>query len=209
MRIPMTALAILLIAGTAIAQPFCGHCNGPCRLDGAGHGHGGGFFAGPGPHAEQRGQFWEQERRPEKMVEAFRLYKLTEYLELDEDQTAKIYPRMAEMKTLREEHHQAMQEKLEELRELLAAEKPEVKKAAALAREIQDSKNQMHDKMKKLEDGLFDVLSPEQQAKFVLFQHKFREHLERAGRRFERMHDGQGMEGDAPPPPAKRRSRRN
>ncbi len=122
---------------------------------------------------------WQGKRDPGKMTEAFRLYKMTEYLELSEEQTAKVYPRIAANKKQSEEHFELMKEQMNKLRELVEEEK--WGKAAKLSEEIHAIKVE-HMAARNAEHlEMISLLSDEQQAKFMLFEHRFKRHLKKMG----------------------------
>jgi Skp family chaperone for outer membrane proteins len=167
---------------------------GPLPGEEPGFGHGGpGFGPGGGPLPGEG-------RRAHQMVEAFRLYRLTEYLALTETQTAKIYPKLAEMQRVREEHMEAMREKMDALAEMLEADKVQADKAAGQAREIRDLQSEHFTRMHALEGDLMGMLDQEQQAKYVIFESHFQKHLNRVARRLENVREdlGQVREGAGP-----------
>lgn len=134
---------------------------------------------------------WRQHKNPREMTEAFRLYKLTEYLELSEDQTAKIFPLIAAHKKAREEGREAMNEKMDSLRELVDEEK--WGEAAKLADAIQDLRAEHMKRMQKEQSELRKLLSDEQRAKFALFDQRWDLHLKEMGEKVKRF---KGPRGD-------------
>lgn len=124
----------------------------------------------------KRGKAWEG-RPPREAIEAFRLYKLTEYLELDEDMAAKVYPRLAAIDAKRDEFAKARREMMKELREMMSKDKPNYSKAAGLAEKIRGLRIENHQRMEQLHDELFGLFNDEQKAKFVLFQTRFERRL--------------------------------
>lgn len=142
------------------------------------------------PHGKRGAPGWRQHRNPKEMTEAFRLYKMTEYLELSEEQTAKIFPRLAAIKKQQEEHMERMKATMKDLRELVKEE--EWTKAAKLAEEVHAMKAEHMAAMLKAHGDLATLLSDEQRAKFMLFEHRFSRHLKQMG---ERMKGGKGSGG--------------
>jgi Spy/CpxP family protein refolding chaperone len=137
---------------------------------------------------------WQGKRDPGKMTEAFRLYKMTEYLELSEEQTAKIYPRIAANKKQSEEHFEQMKEQMKKLRELVDEEK--WGKAAKLSEEIHALRIEHMDARNAEHLEMMSLLSDEQQAKFMLFEHRFKRHLKKMG---EQMRGPGGPDGSGGP----------
>ncbi|MBC8366068.1 periplasmic heavy metal sensor [bacterium] len=156
----------------------------------------GAAFAQPPGRKSWRGEN-ESERPPREMIEAFRLFKLTEELELTEEQTTKIYPILAELNNSREESQKAMREKMKELRDLLDEEKVDDRSAAKLALEIHDMRYENHEAHHKVQTRIMDLLDDGQKAKFVLFDQMFERHLHNVK---ERMHDRRDGEGRPGPP---------
>jgi len=164
---------LILIAGLALAQP-------------------------PGPRPWMGGQDFD--RPPQEMLEGFRLFKLTEELGLSEEQTAKIYPLLAEMNKQRDEHREAMREKMKQLRDLVDGDKSDTRKAAKLAMEIHDLHMEMFKGKHAKQGQLLDLLDDGQKAKYILFDQMFERHLKDVK---ERMHErfggkGPGARGGAP-----------
>lgn len=174
----LTLAALLLAAATvAMAQP-----RGP---------------RGPkAPCAPERP--WQGKHNPREMTEAFRLYKLTEYLELTEDQTAKLFPRMAAARKVHEEGMDNVREKMKELRRLVKTEK--WSEGAKLAAEIHAMRGEAMQKHHEAMGDLMKLLTDEQRAKFALFEQRFQGHLQRVGERMHARaplpHGAPGMPGD-------------
>ena len=173
------AAFLLMAAATAMAQP------GPRR-------------AGERP--------WRGKQNPREMTEAFRLYKMTEYLELSEEQTAKLFPRLAAARKAQEEGMGKVQEKMKELHQLV--KKEDWAKGAKLAEEIHALRGEQMRKHHEAMGDLMKLLTDEQRAKFALFDQRFQGHLQRVGERMHAqhpgamdmrgMHDGMGPHGRTP-----------
>lgn len=147
----------------------------------------------------QRGEHpWRGQRNPKEMTEAFRLYKMTEYLELTEEQTAKIYPRIAAMKNEREEHGKQVKAKMKELRELVKEEK--WSKAAKLADALHEMREQQMTAAHAAHGELMELMTDEQRAKFMLFDQRFNRHLRQVGEKMKGRSGGpDGRPHDGPP----------
>jgi Spy/CpxP family protein refolding chaperone len=145
---------------------------------------------------------WRQMKDPREMTEAFRLYKMTEYLELTEDQTAKIFPRMAALRKAQDEAMDQIRDKQKELRELV--DKEDWSKGAKLADEIFALKGAQMQKHHQAMGDIMKLLNDEQRAKMQLFERRFAGHLERMHERFQGDGPGMGpgpdMDDDAPRP---------
>jgi len=126
---------------------------------------------------------WQGKHNPREMTEAFRLYKMTEYLELSEEQTAKLFPRMAATRKAHEEGMDKVRDKMKELRQLVKTEK--WAEGAKLAEEIHALRGEQMQRHHEAMGDLMKLLTVEQQAKFALFEQRFQGHLQQVG---ERMH---------------------
>jgi len=147
---------------------------------------------------------WQGKQNPREMTEAFRLYKMTEYLELTEEQTAKLFPRMAATRKAHEEGMDKVRDKMKELRQLVKTEK--WSEGAKLAEEIHALRGEQMRKHHEAMNDLMRLLTDEQRAKFALFDQRFQGHLQRVGERMHsrrapgmrEMRDGDGPHGYAP-----------
>ena len=100
------------------------------------------------------------------------MWRLTEELNLTEEQAAKIFPKLKKLKELKEKRKEEKEKEIEKLSELLAkkAKDEEIKNQVALIKE-NDKKHQKE--CEKLEEEIFSLLTPVQQAKYLLFHLKF------------------------------------
>jgi len=167
-------LFIVLLAGAAIAQPA----------------------------PRSRHDRPDFDRPPREMLEGFRLFKLTEELELSEEQTAKIYPLIAEMNKERDENHEAVEAKLKALKEMLAQDKVDARASAEAAMEIHAMRGEWMQRHHAMQAELLDLLDDGQKAKYVLFDKQFDRHLRGVK---ERIHDRFDEDRPARPGPSRRR----
>lgn len=147
-------------------------------------------FAQPGFRGKDHP--WRQGQHPREMVESFKLFKMTEFLDLSEEQTTKIFPLMADMNRERDEHREAMQEKMKELREMLKDEDASDSKAAQLAMEIHKMRGEQHEAMHAMQGKLMGLLDDEQKAKFIVFESRFGDHVRGLHERMNNRRDGDG-----------------
>jgi len=173
MRKITLALLIVLIGGAALAQP------------------------GPGKWHDRP----DMDRPPGEMIEGFRLFKLTEELQLTEEQTVNVYPLIAEMNRQRDKSHEAIDAKMRELRALLDGDKADMRKAAGLAMDIHKMRGEQAMEHHAAQGKLLGLLSEEQKARFVLFEQMFNRHLREVKERMRERFDGDGPgRPDGPPP---------
>jgi Spy/CpxP family protein refolding chaperone len=126
-----------------------------------------------------------QSRTEENLV-AFKLLRMTQVLELTEEQTTKVYPAVIR---LEKEKHAIMKDlntEMRGLRELLRAEKPEEPKILAAVDNINKMRQMVRQKDEELEQFLRKNLTVAQYAKYTLFMVDFyrglSESLDRARR---------------------------
>ncbi|MCP4550014.1 MAG: hypothetical protein GY835_26445 [bacterium] len=178
------SILLILMASLAFAQPGTSKSDqaSTCFAQGGpGRGGDGPPMGGPG-----------FEGRAKEKMEAFRLFKMTEYLELTEDQTAKLFPRMAKINKVRDEFWTTTKAQLTELEELVKNDR--IKKAANLANEIHNARWEHEKEIRDLEMEIYELFTGEQQARYILFQTKFRKHLKGVQQKMNRRHM------DGPPP---------
>ena len=110
--------------------------------------------------------------KPIETIENLKIWRLTEELDLSEEQSAKIFPKWKKLKELKEKRREEREKEIEKLSELLAkkAKDDEIKKQVALIKE-KDKKHR--EECEKLEEEIFSLLTPVQQAKYLLFHLNF------------------------------------
>jgi len=153
----------------------------PTEGEGPGHGHGRGDF-------EQRRKYLEQ----------LRLLKLLETLNLTEEQETKF---VASFRVLRRDLHGLERERAAILMELSAAVEKEQVTAATVDQytgKLKDMELRRRERGQQFLSDMKPVLSPEQLAKFILFQERFElELLERVREFRGRMGTGQSTPDDS------------
>lgn len=130
-------------------------------------------------------------KKPKEMVETIRIWKLTELLNLSEDQSTRFFPKLKIMKQLRDEYEQKRMKAITEMEDMLHAEKKNDKMITDKLQEIEQYDIKFHADEAKMRKEIASILTPEQQAKFMLFQMRFEEDLRMA------IHKAQGMKKDA------------
>ncbi|MEO0122578.1 MAG: Spy/CpxP family protein refolding chaperone [candidate division WOR-3 bacterium] len=117
-----------------------------------------------------------EEKDPREIIEKVRVYKLTEELDLSEEQITKLFPRLKEMRKNEQEFHKQRMEIIQKLKELLdeKAKEQEIVKTLNRLQELQ--KKRFESQLKELEE-IKQILTPEQQAKFIIFQEEFEKEI--------------------------------
>jgi Spy/CpxP family protein refolding chaperone len=106
-------------------------------------------------------------------LEALRIWRLTEELNLTEDQSAQFFPKLRKMREVREAHHENRRAVLADLAEALRSDSSDAKRL----RQLMDSLAALDDNLRTAEQKsrqeLNELLSVEQQARLILFQADF------------------------------------
>lgn len=121
--------------------------------------------------------------KPLETLENLKMWRMTEELNLTEEQAGKIFPKLKKIRELKEKRREERYKELEKLSELLAkkAKIDEIKKQVDLIRN-NDKKHQSE--CEKIQDEIFALLTPEQQAKHLLFQSGFEFKIKKMLRKF-------------------------
>jgi Spy/CpxP family protein refolding chaperone len=149
----------------------------------------------PGP-ADSHGQGGPDAKKQEevrKKVETVRMWRLTEELKLDEKTSARL---ASFLSSLDEKRRGLMRERMETMRDLRALLKtgnPDEKKLKADLAKIEKGHREMEELEGKETSGVKDILSIEQQARYVIFQQEFRREMR--GMIAEARGGGPGMRG--------------
>ncbi len=130
------------------------------------------------PLAEEEEFLPPERREPVEAIETIRLWRLTEELKLNEDQTAKLFPKLRGIREMREDFEKARLKKLGELAELLTKRvKPEELKKKIT--ELKELEKKFREKEETIRKEIESILSPEQFARFLIFQEKFEGRIRR------------------------------
>jgi len=134
----------------------------------------------PVPKERAKGQEPEWEKKEiREMLETLRIWKMTKALELTEEQSLKIFPKMREIENAREEAGKQKARILMDLQKLLKEEKPDIDKVKESLNAIEKVDSELRSREERLREELKTILSPLQQAKFYIFQKEFEEDVKR------------------------------
>ncbi len=133
-----------------------------------------------------------------KKVEAVRMWRLTEELKLDEKTSARLASFLSALDEKRRNLMRTRMETLRNLRATLKAEHPDEKKMKSDLDKLETNRRDMMELEEKEISGIKDILTVEQQARYVVFQQEFRREMRGmiAGAR----EGGPGMHGPGPGP---------
>jgi len=119
----------------------------------------------------------ECKQDPKEMVETIRIYKITEELDLTQDQSVKFFPKLKEMRDAREVYNaikMTIGERLNSYLENPDKFKNEIK---SLVGELEANETKMRESENRIKKEISNILTPEQQAKFLLFSMKFNQEM--------------------------------
>lgn len=114
-----------------------------------------------------------QKREPKELIETIRIWRLTEELKLSEEQAAKFFPRLKKLRETKREFRKKRREILKNIEKELRKEKP---RESILKKEIEDlnrEDKEFREREERLKRKIFEVLTIEQQARFLVFQERF------------------------------------
>lgn len=134
-------------------------------------------FMGGVMAAEGHGPPPRDERDSRKVIEAVYIWRMTEELDLSEEQISKFFPKLKKLENAETEHSLRTAKAIAELGELLKSDKPSRSALKKKMDELELLESEFQKKKAKLKDEMRDVLSIEQQAKLVVFRHRFHKEM--------------------------------
>lgn len=131
------------------------------------------------PGQPGRGRPLSEKKREEirKKVEAVRIWRLTEALKLDSTTSAKLSSFLNSFDQQRQKIQQEQREAMLALRLALKAPKSDEAKLTSLLEKEANNRRAMQDLREKEMNGLKDILTIEQQARFLIFQQDFQREM--------------------------------
>lgn len=166
-RTIMLAAAVTMLAAPALAQQGNppGPMPGPYEDDGE--------FEGPGRVGAGGGVPEERREEIRKKIEAVRIYRLTEELKLDQQTAAKLAALLGSVEQKRRELTREQLETMRELHASLKAGNPDERKLKGLLEKLEKNQKGIAEVREREIKGLKDILTVEQQARYLIFQREF------------------------------------
>jgi len=109
---------------------------------------------------------------PREIIEKVRIYRLTKELDLSTEQAIEFFPKLNELRKIENEFRERRQEILVHLKELLGVSAPEkeiLESIVAYEKLLRERVDRQIEKMKEIQT----MLTPSQQAKYLIFQDEF------------------------------------
>jgi len=140
------------------------------------------IMAGTAVHAQQgpaggHGPDAKKQEEVRKKVEAVRIWRLTEELKLDEKTSARLASFLSSVDGQRRGFMRERLETMRDLRTMLKAEHPDEKKMKTFLDNLEQNRRGMMELEVKEINGIKDILTVEQQARYVIFQQEFRREM--------------------------------
>jgi hypothetical protein len=190
----MIAAALSMTVGPVFAQQqMSGPRAGDRQKDGS-------AFAAP---PDQGGPSEERREEVRKRIEAIRVWRLTEELKLDAPASAQLSSFLSSMDLKRREIMKDQMEIMRSLRLSLRATKPDEAKMRIAIEKLEKNRSEMQALKSRELKGLKEMLTVEQQARYLLFQQDFQREMRGmiSGARGYGQGKGMGRGGDLPEGP--------
>ncbi len=139
-----------------------------------------------------------QREEVRKKIEAIRIWRLTEALDLDANTSAQLSSLFASLDNKRQEIQRDQANVLRELKISLQSSKPEEAKLKTLLERLEKNRRAMYDLRDQEAESIKKILSVEQQARLVLFQQRFQREMRnmlRGAQGYGPMRNGAGRRG--------------
>jgi len=110
---------------------------------------------------------------PSQKLEALRIWRLTQELNLSEDQSGQFFPKLTRLRELRHDLHDSRRALMKDLGVAVKETPLSADKLRLLLDSLETLDDNFHVAERKLRSELNDILTIEQQARFVLFTQSF------------------------------------
>ncbi|HEX7321238.1 MAG TPA: hypothetical protein VF399_12890 [bacterium] len=109
---------------------------------------------------------------PREIIEKVRMYRLTQELDLTTEQAVKFFPKLNEIRKAEQKFFEERLEIIKELKELLKNNAADKELIVVIDR-LKNSQDEKQQAQAEVMDEMRDILSPQQQARFLIFQEEF------------------------------------
>ena len=187
----MNAVKIFLMAALLIAITMSAFGQQkPAATQPGGHYNDTPAVESPGQPGRSGQRSEEQREQVRKKIDAVRIWRLTEALMLDADTSAKLSSYLSSIDRRRREIIREQTGAIGILRVAIKSPKPDESQIKTTLEKLEKNHHAMQELMNSERSGLKNILTIEQQARYVVFQHEF-------------MHEMRGMIGGARGNPGK------
>jgi len=122
-------------------------------------------------------------KRVRKKVEALRAWQLTEVLNLDEGTSSKLFPAMRQADQERWKIEARNRELVREMSRSLAGQSPDPQRIDTILDELQSNRRELIRSEERHLERVRQILSPEDTARYLMFQIKFQREIKRKAAR--------------------------
>lgn len=143
-----------------------------------------------------------------RLIETIKIWKMTEALDLREDQAAKLFPKLAQLEASRREFHRRQRLLRDELAELLKQRPVPDQDIRTRLEELDRTEADFRGRERAVRGELRSILSMEQQARLALFEERFEMEMRRTIQDLRQRRQGLFQPGPGPgfgPPPIRNR----
>lgn len=130
------------------------------------------------------------EAKPKKLIETMRIWRMTEELDLSEEQISKFFPKLKSLDDAKEEFFTQRAGVVKDLAQLLKSAKPSIAAVEKKLGELEEVEQGFEKKRAKLKRDMRDILSVEQQARLVVFEFNFEREIKEIIRDIKRHRGG-------------------
>ena len=141
-----------------------------------------------------------------RLIETIKIWKLSEALNLNEDQAARLFPKLAQLEASRREFHSRQRLLRDEVALLLTQRPLRVQEIKAKLDELDRTEADFRVRERAMKGELRSILSLEQQARLALFEDRFETEMRRTIQDLRQRRRGVSPYGPGPgigPPPVR------
>lgn len=118
------------------------------------------------------------DKKPKDLLVTIKTVRAIDALDLNDEQSARFISLTRKRETLRKEYHKSLKDKLEELDRLVKANASD-NELQKVIKELDEAEERFRTDTKKIKDDINSILTPEQQARLILFEKEFAREMQR------------------------------
>ncbi len=116
-------------------------------------------------------------KSPREAVEAYRIWKLTQMLDLSDEQMPVFFTKLREVDEREAALRRAELDALKDIKHLLAMDNVSEEQLETALAKYDEARKRRIDEVRKLRSDLMEMLTPRQRCQYVLFEERFRQDL--------------------------------
>jgi hypothetical protein len=130
-----------------------------------------------------------KEEDPHKLIEAIKIWKISEFLDLDDEQMVVFFPKLKRIEKHRRESFKQRHSILEKMRKQLDKDKSDSMIGETIE-ELLSFDEEARDKERELREDIMSVLNVKQQAKLLIFEERFEREIRNIIKEMRKEHKG-------------------